>query len=158
MVMDKILEKELRDFCEIKRRIGYTKSSAVVDFLEMKGAYSNELYGEIMSMDLGDFSEGKELDIAANKYEGYYDVGEEHGYLQTYRGDVSQAFKAGYEMKAVIDEKKVLDSKELVVGIDDFDPDSKCVYLDWRGVSGVIYLNDLDLKGGESIEIKICKK
>lgn len=56
------------------------------------------------------------------------------------------------------DEKKVLDSKELVVGIDEFDPDSKCAYLKWRGVSGFIYLNDLDLKGGERIEIKICKK
>lgn len=158
MVMDDNLEKELREFCEIKRRRGYTKSSTVVDFLEMKAAYSNELYGEIMSMDLGDFSEGKELDVAANKCESYYDAGEEHGYLHTYRGDVAQAFKAGYEMKAVRDEKKVLDSKELVVDIDDFDPDSKCVYLDWRGVSGVIYLNDLDLKGGEIIEIKICKK
>ena len=61
-------------------------------------------------------------------------------------------------MNDTIDEKKVLDSKELVVGIDDFDSDSKCVYLDWRGVNGFIYLNDLDLKGGERIEIKICKK
>lgn len=156
--MDKNLEKELREFCEIKRCRGYTKSDAVVDFLEMKGAYSNELYGEIMSLDLGDFSEGKELDIAANKYEGYYDVGEEHGYLHTHRGDISQAFKSGYEMKASIDDKKVLDSKELVVGIDDFDPDSKCVYLDWRGVNGLIYLNDLDLKDGERIVINICKK
>lgn len=156
--MDKILEKELREFCEIKRRRGHTKSDAVVDFLEMKGAYSNELYGEIMSMDLGDFSEGKELDNSANSYEGYYDVGEEHGYLHTYRGDVAQAYKAGYEAKADRDEKKVLDSKELVVGIDDFDSDSKCVYLDWRGINGFIHLNDLDLKGGERIVIKICKK
>lgn len=57
-----------------------------------------------------------------------------------------------------MDDEKVLDSKELVVGIDDFDPDSKCVYLDWRGVNGLIYLNDLDLKDGERIVIKICKK
>lgn len=160
--MDKTLEKELRDFCETicetKRLRGYTKSDAVVDFLEMKGAYSNELYGEIMNMDLGDFSEGKELDIAANKYEEYYDVGEEHGYLHTHRGDVAQAYKAGYEMKAVIDENKVLESKELVVGIDDFDSDSKSVYLDWRGMNGFIHLNDLDLKGGERVVIKICKK
>jgi hypothetical protein len=156
--MDKELEKELREFCEIKRRRGYTKSSAVVDFLEMKDAYSNELYGEIMSMDLGDFYEGKELENAANSYEDYYDVGEEHGYLHTNRGDVAQAYKAGYEMKAVRDENKVLESKELVVGIDDFDPDSKCVYLDWRGISGILFLNDLDLKDGERIVIKICKK
>lgn len=61
-------------------------------------------------------------------------------------------------MNDTIDEKKVLDSKELVVGIDDFDSDSKCAYLDWRGVNGFIYLNDLDLKGGERIVIKICKK
>jgi hypothetical protein len=61
-------------------------------------------------------------------------------------------------MSASIDEKKVLDSKELVVGIDDFDSDSKCAYLDWRGVNGFIYLNDLDLKGGERIVINICKK
>lgn len=154
--MDKELEKELREFCEIKRRRGYTKSDAVVDFLEMKDAYSNELYGEIMSMDLGDFSEGKELDNAANGYEGYYDVGEEHGYLYTHRGDVAQAYKAGYEAKATRDEKKVLDRKELVAGVDDFD--SKCVYLDWRGISGVLFLNDLDLKDGDRIEIKICKK
>ena len=111
-----------------------------------------------MSMDLGDFSEGKELDNSANSYEGYYDVGEEHGYLHTYRGDVAQAYKAGYEAKTTRDEKKVLDSKELVVGIDEYDPDSKCVYLDWRGVNGLIYLNDLDLKDGERIVIKICKK
>lgn len=156
--MDENLEKEIREFCEIKRRRGRTKSEAVVDFLEMKGTYSNELYGEIMSMDLGDFSEGKELDEIADRYEGYYDVGEEHGYLQTHRGEIAQAFKDGYEAKAARDEKKVLDSKELVVGIDDFDPDSKCVYLDWRGVNGLIYLNDLDLKDGERIVIKICKK
>jgi hypothetical protein len=158
MVMDDNLEKEIREFCEIKRRRGRTKSEAVVDFLEMKGTYSNELYREIMSMDLGDFSEGKDLDIAANSYEGYYDVGEEHGYLHTYRGDIAQAYKAGYEAKAVRDENKVLDRTELVVGIDEYDPDSKCAYLDWRGISGILVLNDLDLKGGERIVIKICKK
>ena len=35
------------------------------------------------------------LDEAAQKVEDYYDVGEEHGYLNCHRGDIKGTFKAG---------------------------------------------------------------
>ena len=37
------------------------------------------------------------LDEVAKRYESYYDVGEEHGYLYTHRGDIAEAFKDGAE-------------------------------------------------------------
>jgi len=40
------------------------------------------------------------LDVAAQKVEDYYDVGEEHGYLYCHRGDIKDAFKAGVKWMA----------------------------------------------------------
>lgn len=40
------------------------------------------------------------IDEVAQKVEDYYDVGEEHGYLCCYRGDIKNAFKAGAEWMA----------------------------------------------------------
>ena len=35
----------------------------------------------------------------AEEYEGNFDVGEEHGYLYTHRGDIKEAFLFGAEWK-----------------------------------------------------------
>ena len=48
-----------------------------------------------MKQDEKKLSEG--LKEAAEKCEAYYDVGEEHGYLCTHRGDIKDAFIAGAE-------------------------------------------------------------
>lgn len=40
------------------------------------------------------------LDEAAQKVEDYYDVGEEHGYLNCHRGDIKDVFKVGAEWMA----------------------------------------------------------
>ena len=54
-------------------------------------------YEKMKRIEQNDLSYTEGLKEAAEKCEAYYDVGEEHGYLCTHRGDIKDAFIAGAE-------------------------------------------------------------
>ena len=91
---------------EVSQKVGLIKKSNA----DMRIGIFKNILSLLDTIEVKKPSLPSNLDEVAKRYESYYDVGEEHGYLHTHRGDIAEAFKDGAEWMAeqgYIEETKV---------------------------------------------------
>ena len=92
------------------------------------------------------------LDEAAEKYESYYDVGDEQCYLYTHKGDIAEAFQAGAKWMAKQGETK----EGVVCDKGEFIKFSDGTYIDLDPTQGLIPA--FKVEDGDHVIAQIRKK